>query len=50
MRNKKINEFETTEYNKISAFSDKIIPDSPIKDDQARTPVSQTNQHQHQQA
>ena len=50
MRNKKINEFETTEYNKISAASEKIIPDFPIKYDQPRTPVSQTNQHQYQQA
>ena len=43
---KKINELETTEYNKISAVSEKIIPDSPIKDDQPRIPDNQTNQHQ----
>lgn len=47
---KKINELETTEYNKISAVSEKIIPDSPIKDDQPRIPDNQTNQHQQQPA
>lgn len=47
---KKINELETTEYNKISAVSEKIIPDSQIKDDQSRIPDNQTNQHQQQQA